>query len=72
MLIDLTAAFGAGLEPSKDWMDKHITAFSDSLSVDYIDNLDELFTGISSAIQTKSGQPGKIFACDFIDKILAL
>ena len=72
MLIDLTAAFGAGLEPSKEWLYKHITAFSDSPSVDYIDNLDELFTGISSAIQTKSGQPGKIFACDFIDKILAL
>ena len=72
MLIDLTAAFGAGLEPSKEWLDKHITAFSDSPSVDYIDNLDELFTGISSAIQTKSGQPGKIFACDFIDKLLAL
>lgn len=72
MLIDLTAAFGAGLEPSKEWLDKHITAFSDSPSVDYIDNLDELFAGISSAIQTKSGQPGKIFACDFIDKILAL
>ena len=72
MLIDLTAAFGAGLEPSKDWMDKHITAFSDSLSVDYIYNLGELFAGISSAIQTKSGQSGKIFACDFIDKILAL
>ncbi len=72
MLIDLTAAFGVGLEPSKDWLDKHITAFSDSPSVDYIYNLGELFTGISSAIQTKSGQPGKIFACDFIDKILAL
>ena len=72
MLIDLTAAFGAGLEPSKEWLDKHITAFSDSPSVDYIDNLDELFAGISSAIQTKSGRPGKIFACDFIDKILAL
>ena len=72
MLIDLTAAFGAGLEPSKEWLDKHITAFSDSPSVDYIYNLGELFTGISSAIQTKSGQSGKIFACDFIDKILAL
>lgn len=72
MLIDLTAAFGAGLEPSKEWMDKHITAFSDSPSVDYIYSLGELFAGISSAIQTKSGQSGKIFACDFIDKILAL
>ena len=72
MLIDLTAAFGAGKEPSKDWMDTHVTAFSDAPSAHYIDNLDELFAGISSAIQTKSGQPGKIFACDFIDKILAL
>lgn len=72
MLIDLTAAFGAGLEPSKEWLDNHITAFSDSPSVDYIYSLGELFAGISSAIQTKSGQSGKIFACDFIDKILAL
>lgn len=72
MLIDLTAAFGAGLEPSKEWLDKHITAFSDSPSVDYIYSLGELFAGISSAIQTKSGQSDKIFACDFIDRILAL
>lgn len=72
MLIDLTTAFGAGLEPSKDWMDKHVTAFADSQKVQYIENLGELFAGISSAIQTKSGQSGKIFACDFIDKILAL
>ena len=72
MLIDLTAAFGAGLEPSKDWMDKHVTAFADSQKVQYIENLGELFAGISSAIQMKSGQSGKIFACDFIDKILAL
>lgn len=72
MLIDLTAAFGAGLEPSKEWLDKHITAFSDTPTVQYIENLGELFAGISSAIQTKSGQSGKIFACDFIDKILAL
>ena len=72
MLIDLTVAFGAGLEPSKDWMDKHVTAFADSQKVQYIENLGELFAGISSAIQTKSGQSGKIFACDFIDKILAL
>ena len=27
LLVDLTAAFGAGLEPSKEWLDKHITAF---------------------------------------------
>lgn len=72
MLIDLTAAFSAGKEPSKDWMDTHVTEFSDAPSAHYIDNLDELFAGISSAIQAKSGQPGKIFACDFIDKILAL
>lgn len=72
MLIDLTAAFGAGLEPSKDWMDKHVTAFADSQKVQYIKNLGELFAGISSAIQVKSGQSGKIFACDFIDRILAL
>lgn len=72
MLIDLTAAFGAGLEPSKDWMDKHVAAFADSQKVQYIETLGELFAGISSAIQEKSGQPGKIFACDFIDKILAL
>lgn len=72
MLIDLTAAFGVGLEPSKDWMDKHVAAFADSQKVQYIENLGELFAGISSAIQTKSGQSGKIFACDFIDKILAL
>lgn len=72
MLIDLTAAFGAGLEPSKDWMDKHVAAFADSQKVQYIENLGELFAGISSAIQTKSGQSGKIFACDFIDRILAL
>ena len=28
MLIDLTAAFGAGNEPSKDWCDKHIPFFT--------------------------------------------
>lgn len=72
MLVDLTASFGAGKEPSKEWMDKHVTAFADSQKVQYIENLGELFAGISSAIQTKSGQSGKIFACDFIDKILAL
>ena len=72
MLIDLTAAFGAGLEPSKDWMDKHVTAFADSQKVQYIENLGELFAGISSAIQTKSGQSGKIMACDFADRIRAL
>lgn len=72
MLIDLTASFGAGKEPSKEWMDKHVTAFADSQEVQYIENLGELFAGISSTIQEKSGQSGKIFACDFIDRIRAL
>ena len=55
MLIDLTAAFGAGLEPSKEWLDKHITAFSDAPTVQYVDNLSELFKGIADAIRAKSG-----------------
>ena len=72
MLFDLTAAFGAGLEPSKDWMDKHVTAFADSQKVQYIENLGELFVDIANAIRTKSGQSGKIMACDFADRIRAL
>lgn len=72
MLIDLTAAFGAGLEPSKEWLDKHITAFSDTPTVQYIDNLGELFTNIADAIRAKSGQTGEIFACDFADRIRVL
>lgn len=72
LLIDLTAAFGAGLEPSKDWMDKHVTAFADTQKVQYIENLGELFVDIANAIRTKSGQSGKIMACDFADCIRAL
>lgn len=72
MLIDLTAAFGAGKEPSKDWLDKHITAFSDTPTVQYIDNLGELFKDIADAIRAKSGQTGEIMACDFADRIRAL
>ena len=72
LLVDLTAAFGAGKEPSKDWLDKHVTAFSDTPSVQYVDNLGELFTDIANAIRTKSGQSGKIMACDFADRIRAL
>lgn len=72
MLIDLTAAFGAGKEPSKDWLDKHITAFSDTPTVQYVENLGELFTNIADAIRAKSGQSGEIFACDFADRIRAL
>lgn len=72
MLIDLTASFGAGKEPSKEWMDKHVTAFSDSQEVQYVENLGELFKGIAEAIRAKSGQTGEIFACDFEDRIRAL
>lgn len=72
LLVDLTAAFGAGKEPSKDWLDKHVTAFSDTPSVQYVDNLGELFKGIADAIRAKSGQTGEIFACDFADRIRAL
>lgn len=72
LLVDLTAAFGAGKEPSKEWLDKHVTAFSDTPSVQYVDNLGELFNGIADAIRAKSGQTGEIFACDFADRIRAL
>lgn len=72
LLVDLTAAFGAGKEPSKDWLDKHITAFSDTPTVQYVDNLGELFKGIADAIRAKSGQTGEIFPCDFADRIRAL
>lgn len=72
MLIDLTAAFGTGLEPSKEWLDKHITAFSDAPTVQYVDNLGELFKGVADAIRAKNGQTGEIFACDFADRIRAL
>ena len=71
-LIDLTASFGAGKEPSKEWMDKHVTSFSDSQKVQYVDNLSELFKNIADAIRTKSGQTGEIFACDFADRIRSL
>lgn len=72
MLVDLTAAFGDGKEPSKDWLDKHITAFSDTPTVQYVENLGELFTNIADAIRAKSGQTGEIMACDFADRIRAL
>ena len=72
LIVDLTAAFGTGKEPSKEWLDKHITAFSDTPTVQYVENLGELFTGIADAIRAKSGQTGEIFACDFADRIRAL
>lgn len=33
MLFDLTAAFGAGNEPSEEWLDTNITSFGDSVTV---------------------------------------
>lgn len=69
MLFDLTAAFGAGKEPSKEWMDKHVDSFGDTLTVHYYENLGELFADIANAIRTKSGQSGEIFACDFPERI---
>lgn len=72
MLIDLTASFGVGKEPSKEWMDKYVTSFSDSQKVQYVDNLSELLKNIADAIRTKSGQTGEIFACDFADRIRSL
>lgn len=69
MLSDLTTAFGAGNEPSKEWMDTHVTSFGDSLTVHYVDNLGELFTNIADAIRVKSGESGEIFACDFAERI---
>ena len=46
------AAFGAGLEPSKEWMDKHVAAFADSQEVQYTENIGELFDDIANAIHT--------------------
>ena len=69
MLFDLTAAFGAGYEPSKEWMDTHITSCGDSLTVHYVENLGELFKNIADAIRAKSGTSDQIFACEFADRI---
>lgn len=72
MMFDLTAAFGPGKEPSKEWMDTYITAFSDSPTVHYVENLGELFKNIADAIRAKSGTSGQIFACEFADRIRKL
>lgn len=72
MLFDLTEAFGEGKEPSKEWMDTHITAFSDSPTVHYVENLGELFADIADAIRAKSGTSDQIFACEFPDRIRKL
>lgn len=71
LLYDLTTAFGAGKEPSKEWMDTYVTAFADSQTVNYYENLGELFTDIANAIRTKDGTTGSIFACDFPERISA-
>ena len=68
MLFDLTEAFGAGYEPSKEWMDTHIS-FSDSQTVHYIDSVDEFLTDIADAIREKEGSSDKIFACEFASRI---
>ena len=69
MLFDLTAAFGAGNEPSKEWMDTHIVAFGDALDVHYMQNLDDVFADIAAAIRAKDGSSGGIYACDFAARI---
>ena len=53
-------------------MDEHVTAYADSQTVSYYENLGELFTDIANALRTKSGKTGEIFACDFPAKIQAL
>lgn len=72
MLFDLTAAFGAGKEPSKEWMDTYVTTFADTLAVSHYENLGELFTDIATAIRTREGTTGEIFACDFPSRIAKL
>lgn len=72
MLLDLTAAFGAGKEPSKEWMDTYVTTFADTLAVSHYENLEELFTDIAAAIRKRDGTTEKIFACDFPKKIATL
>lgn len=69
MLFDLTAAFGAGNEPGKEWMDAHITSFGDALEVHYLQNLDDVFADIAAAIRAKDGSSGGIYACDFAARI---
>lgn len=69
MLFDLTAAFGAGKEPSKEWMDAHIMAYGDALDTHYMQNLDDIFADIAAAIRAKDGSSGGIYACDFAARI---
>ena len=39
MLFDLTAAFGEGNEPNKEWMDENVASFGDSVTVQYTENI---------------------------------
>ena len=72
MLFDLTEAFGEGKEPSKEWMDAHITSFAETQTVHYYETLKELFSNIANAIRSKTKKTDKIFACDFPDNINAI
>lgn len=53
MLFDLTAAFGAGNEPDKDWLDSYITTFGDTVSVVYPENI--IWTPPDSNWEEKNG-----------------
>lgn len=72
MLFDLTEAFGEGKEPSKEWLDVHITSFAETQTVHYYETLKELFSNIANAIRSKTKKSDKIFACDFPDSINAI
>lgn len=72
MLFDLTEAFGEGREPSKEWMDAHVTSFTETQTVHYYETLKELFNNIANAIRSKTKKSDKIFACDFPDSINAI
>lgn len=72
MLFDLTEAFGEGKEPSKEWLDVHITSFAETHTVHYYETLKELFSNIANAIRSKTKKSDKIFACDFPDSINAI
>lgn len=49
MLFDLTEAFGAGNEPSKEWMDANVMTFGDSVSVKTDANFYKLRHGYTDA-----------------------
>lgn len=72
MLFDLTETFGEGKEPSKEWMDTHVTSFAETQTVHYYESLKELFSNIANAIRSKTKKTDKIFACDFPDSINAI